>query len=148
MATAKKNNEQVESTTTIKNVELVIKEIQVYSDGNGVVDTLQSKDNPSESGVFKQSAKQLARLATRCGAPNVIALKLLVQLGGSKLTMETELKKAGDSWENEATGETGVFDKDFIQTNNESIQLGARAVDSLLAIAMRQSMEVSNDLPM
>lgn len=135
----------------MKNVNLTIKEIQVYSTGenagDGVVVTEKSDSNPSESGVFKQTAKQLQRLADKCGAPNITSLKLLVQLGGSKFNMDTQAVKAGDTYEL-ADGESGTYNSDFIKTDNEAIKLGEKAVNTLLAISMRQATEAGGDLPM
>jgi len=122
----------------MKNVTLTIKEIQINADGTGVIVTNKSADNPSATGVFKQSSGQLARLATRCGAPNAFVLKLLVQTGGSTMSMDVENVKAGDTYIKK-DGEEGVYGKDFPKNTNESIALSTRATNQLIDVAMRQA---------
>lgn len=138
MATAKK--EVVVTVSKVRTVKLSIKEINVYPDGAGVIVTAQSKDNPSANGVFRQSAGQLQRLASKSGAGSVIALKLLAQLGGCVFEMDTTAMKAGDVWKNEATGETGAYEKDHIRTNNETINLGAQGIHAMLGATISAQM--------
>ena len=120
----------------MKNVKLAILDIQIFADGAGVIVTEKSKDNPSDSGVFKQTKGQLDRLANRAGTGNAFALKHLASLGGSYLAMDTEECKAGDSYVDDRTGEEGTYSKDFINTRNESVELSHAGKAMIIQVAL------------
>lgn len=125
----------------MKTVKLQILDINIYPDGNGVVVTKQTADNPSDSGVFRQSAAQLNRLAIRAGVPNAIALKHLVGLPGNNLLeMGVEDCKAGDPFEM-PDGSTGTYEKDWLRTVNEKVVLGVVAQTKLVEVSLQFGMQ-------
>jgi hypothetical protein len=119
----------------MKSLTLTVKGIQINPDGSGVVLTVPSATNPSKSGVFKYSAGGLQRLATRAGLGNPFVLKQVVALGAS-INMDATERKAGEAWENEKTGETGVYSKDYIDTRNEEIVFSAVAQSMITQSAL------------
>lgn len=120
----------------MKKVNLIITDVQVRPDFSGVVITKQSNDNPSKTGVFQFTAGGMQRLAARAGLGNPLAMKHVVSLGAS-LQMDVKECKQGDAWENEKTGESGIYEKDFFQTNNEEIKLSSVAAAKVAEIALQ-----------
>jgi len=123
----------------MKNVRLEILDVQLFADGSGVVITKQSKDNPSDSGVFKQTSGQLERLANRAGTGSVLALKHLASLGGSSFVMDTEECKKGEAYIDDRTGEEGIYTKDFINTKNEAVDLSHAAKSMIIQISLQNA---------
>ncbi len=119
----------------MKTIKLIIKDLQIFADGNGVI-VVANPHASNPSGVYKQTAGQLHRLAVRASVPSAQLLKMLIGMPGD-CTFELDITehKAGDSWENERTGETGVYEKDGFRGNNESISLGAIAAQQLFTVA-------------
>lgn len=120
--------------------------MSMLADGGAALLTKPSPNNPSENGVHVMNAAQMARLATRAlGFPSVPALKqaIAVSSGAAKLVIDAELIKAGDVWENKATGETGIHTgsktpgkegEPYTKYSNHEIELGFAASMKLLEI--------------
>ena len=121
----------------MKTVKQTITDVQFTNDGDIAIITAPSAINAK--GVFVMKGNQANRILQRAGVPNAIALKHLVTLtnGTSKLSIQVEECKAGDVWKNEATGETGTYEKDWTKLSNHSVELGFAAqmklVDASLA---------------
>lgn len=57
--------------------------------------------------------------------------KFFALLKGSVITLKEKQCKAGDSWANEKTGETGQYTKDHIRVENLELELGIIALSNL-----------------
>lgn len=107
---------------------LTIKSIEVFADGAIRINTAASKINPK--GKFNYKPSQAARLARIAGCPSVFALS--VAGVGATLSFEYFLAKKDTAWTDERTGNTGVYTKDHIRIENESIVLNPMMQGQLL----------------
>jgi hypothetical protein len=107
----------------------IILDINIYADGNGAIITSKTAENTK--GVWSQTANQLARLAKQAGAGSAKELKLAGK--GASFIIEGKHVKAGETYTNEKTGETGVFTKDHFRVENTSIELSPQGQLMLLA---------------
>jgi len=111
-------------------IKLQINQLVINADGSAVVICESSEYN--ESGVFKQSAGQLARFVSHT---NSFAPQLLSQLIGmpfpSHLEMDVEARKAGDTWESTDGKSSGEYTSDHYGFRNETIALSAIASQTL-----------------
>jgi hypothetical protein len=131
----------------MKTIKLTIIGMNLLADGGAAILTKPSKENPSANGVHKVNAKQLANICVRAtGFNSPIALKqaIAVSNGSAELSIQAEIIKAGDVWENKVTGETGVHKgstkpgfegQPYTKYSNHEIELGFAASMKLLEIA-------------
>lgn len=116
----------------MKKITLTLLDVQLLPtpDARGnfaVLITKVATNNPSKSGVHAISAGQLQRIVTRSlGFFNAVTFKHIISLcnGAAKLTIDMEECKAGDTWTNVRTGETGTYEKDWIKYSNHAVELG------------------------
>lgn len=128
----------------MKKLTLSILEVQFLTGGAAVIITRPSKDNPSANGVHKLNAGQFQRIVERTlGVYNPAGFKHIVSVanGAAKLTIDAEQCKAGDPWENKATGEKGVYLKDWIKYSNHAVELGAFATMKLAELSLSASFQ-------
>lgn len=127
----------------MKQVKVAVIGFQPLADGGAVVLTRPSSSNPSENGVFKLKAGAVARIAQRAlgitGPLAVVALKQAIGSCSGKAVMSIDVfeRKAGETWENKTTGETGVYGvksdgKDWLDYRNHEIDLGAELLGRML----------------
>lgn len=132
----------------MKKITLQLLSMQPTTEGGFALITKVTKENPSENGVHKMNAVQIERLAARTigfgGHMGVIALKqaIAVSNGSASLTIDAELCKVGEAWENKKTGETGIYGwengvlkadaKDWTKYSNHEVKLGLAAEMTLL----------------
>lgn len=137
----------------MKKITLAVIGMSILADGSAALLTKPSATNPSPNGVHKLNAGQLNRIATRAigfgGPMGVLALKqaIAVSAGGAKLTIDTEDVKAGDVWENKATGETGQHTKDYTKYSNHEVELGFAATMSILNQAVTAGISQMSQAP-
>ena len=108
----------------MKTIKIKIQGLQVREDGTLVVLTAPHAINAK--GAFVMNEAQTRRICQRAGVPSAFGLKHVESLsnGTSFLTIQAEDCKAGDTWKNEKTGETGVYEKDWTKYSNHEIELG------------------------
>lgn len=129
----------------MKKITVAVIGIQPLADGGAVVVTRPSKENPSPNGAFKLKAGAVARIAQRTlgiqGPLAFVALKqaIAASAGAAIMQVDAIVRKAGDVWKNEATGETGTYGeknggKDWTDFRNHEIELPAQVMTSLLGM--------------
>jgi len=126
----------------MKKLSLNITDVQLLPNGEAVIITKIGANNPSANGVHKLRAGQFRRVVERTlGVFNPIGFKHIIASanGAAKLVIDFEQCKAGDPWENKATGEKGVYTKDWIKYSNHSVELGVFATMKLAEMSLQAS---------
>lgn len=132
----------------MKKIVLTVIGMQMLADGSAAVLTRPSSTNPSANGVHVLKPGQVARLSQRVlGFASPIALQQAVKVGISSgtatLTIDAEECKAGAAWENKATGQTGVYEKDWTRYSNHELDLGMTVAMELLRISATAAMSAA-----
>jgi len=121
-------------------VTVSIKDLQRTPNGQYVLVGTPSKSNPK--GNYVVNAAQVARLALRSIGEDADATFLALAIrranGAATLTFEQEACKQGQPWTNTKTGETGVYDKDWVKTSNFELSLGDAVQSELMRIEQEQ----------
>jgi hypothetical protein len=110
-------------------IKLTLIGMQFLPDGAAVLITKPSATNPSANGNHIIKEGQLKRICLRAGLYNPDALKALIELsnGSAQLIIDSEDLKAGDTFKNKVTGETGTYTKDWTRRDNHEVILGVVA---------------------
>lgn len=130
----------------MKTIKLAVTGMSLLADGGAAILTKVGPSNPSANGVHVMNAGQLSRLSTRVlGFDSPIALKhaIAISNGSATLSIDCTEIKAGDTWENKRTGETGIHKgstkpghegEPYTQYSNHEIELGFAASMKMLEI--------------
>lgn len=126
----------------MKKFSLPITDVQLLPNGEAVIVTKLVPNNISKNGVYKLSAGNFRRIVERTlGVFNPIGFKHIIASanGAAKYVFEAIECKAGDPWEKVATGEKGVYTKDWIKYTNQSVELGVFATMKLAEMSLQAS---------
>lgn len=130
----------------IKQVKLNVISIKPLAEGKYAVLTKIGANNPSSNGVHVMNAGQIGRIALRAiGVESAPSLMHAINIsnGSAVLTMDSQLIKAGDVWENKVTGETGIhkgstkeghIGEPYTKYSNHEIELGFAASQKMLEV--------------
>ena len=126
----------------MKKFSLNITDVQLLPNGEAVIVTKLTPNNISKNGVYKLSAGNFRRIVERTlGVFNPIGFKHIIASanGAAKYAFEAIECKAGEPWEKVATGEKGIYTKDWIKYTNQSVELGVFATMKLAEMSLQAS---------
>jgi hypothetical protein len=131
------NSPQQTLKSKMRNINLTISNVTTTNAGDIAIVTNSCKENAKGSWVL--TPKQATRLLASAG----LTLATKHELVGGTLTVNGQDVKAGDTWTNEQSGETGFYEKDHFrnQISDMSIALTAQA-----SMRVSVSKEIANQM--
>lgn len=121
----------------MRNISLTISKVSITNEGNYSFVTGACKENAKGSWVL--SPKQATALLATVGL--TLATKYMAV--GGQLTIPGQDVKAGDTWTNEQSGETGIYTKDHFrnQISDMSLELNQeKSLENSIAQAVAQGL--------
>lgn len=121
----------------MRNINLTISNVTTTNAGDIAIVTNSCKENAKGSWVL--TPKQATRLLASAG----LTLATKHELAGGTLTVKGQDVKAGDTWTNEQSGETGFYEKDHFrnQISDMTIELTPQA-----SMRVSVSKEIANQM--
>lgn len=116
-----------------------INSIILTNDGGLIVTTAPSESN--KSGAYKFNAAMAKSLARNAGCGSLQQLVLMQR--GATLSFDEKAVKAGETWVNTKTGETGTYTKDHVRVTNTRINLSEENANKMLLISGEAKLDIA-----